>query len=187
FRYQGQYEDEETGLYYNRFRYYDPDMGMYISSDPIGLAGNNPTLYGYVQDVNIFLDWLGLELIKNKADGLERERIAGDWLRKNNPDATVLSERYLRNSLGESVPDDITGSRRRVDFVVIKDGQVIGVYEVTSPTADKSEQFAKEKRIRKKGGTNVKTPGRNGKLYSIADVKTTRLDVDLHTGTITCR
>jgi Rhs_assc_core: RHS repeat-associated core domain len=32
FRYQGQYEDEETGLYYNRFRYYSPDMGMYISS-----------------------------------------------------------------------------------------------------------------------------------------------------------
>ena len=60
FRYQGQYEDEETGLYYNRFRYYSPEMGMYISSDPIGLAGNNPTLYGYVQDVNIWLDVWGL-------------------------------------------------------------------------------------------------------------------------------
>lgn len=60
FRYQGQYEDEETGLYYNRFRYYSPKMGMYISSDPIGLAGNNPTLYGYVQDVNAWLDPWGL-------------------------------------------------------------------------------------------------------------------------------
>ncbi len=60
FRYQGQYEDSETGLYYNRFRYYSPEMGMYISSDPIGLAGNNPTLYGYVQDVNTWLDVLGL-------------------------------------------------------------------------------------------------------------------------------
>lgn len=59
FRYQGQYEDEETGLYYNRFRYYSPQMGMYISSDPIGLAGNNPTLYGYVQDVNTWLDPCG--------------------------------------------------------------------------------------------------------------------------------
>lgn len=29
-RYQGQYEDAETGLYYNRFRYYSPQMGMYI-------------------------------------------------------------------------------------------------------------------------------------------------------------
>lgn len=60
FRYQGQYEDAETGLYYNRFRYYSPEMGMYISSDPIGLVGNNPTLYGYVQDVNTWIDELGL-------------------------------------------------------------------------------------------------------------------------------
>lgn len=63
FRYQGQYEDEETGLYYNRFRYYSPDMGMYISSDPIGLAGNNPTLYGFVPDVNTWMDLLGLNNI----------------------------------------------------------------------------------------------------------------------------
>lgn len=39
FRWPGQYEDEETGLYYNRFRYYDPEAGQYVSQDPIGLAG----------------------------------------------------------------------------------------------------------------------------------------------------
>lgn len=55
FRYQRQYEDTETGLYYNRFRYYSPKMGMYISSDPIGLAGNTPTLYGHVGDVNTWI------------------------------------------------------------------------------------------------------------------------------------
>ena len=48
FRFQGQYEDEENGLYYNRFRYYDPSLGQYTQQDPIGLAGGNPTLYGYV-------------------------------------------------------------------------------------------------------------------------------------------
>lgn len=66
FRYQGQYEDVETGLYYKRFRYYSPEMGMYISSDPIGLAGNNPTLYGYVQDVNVWLDPWGLDCVPVK-------------------------------------------------------------------------------------------------------------------------
>ena len=66
FRYQGQYEEEETNLYYNRFRYYSPQMGMYISQDPIGLAGNNPTLYGYVEDTNIWLDVLGLFPKPNK-------------------------------------------------------------------------------------------------------------------------
>ena len=61
FRYQGQYEDEETGLYYNRYRYYDPSTGIYISQDPIGLAGNNPTLYGYVHDPNGWVDVFGLK------------------------------------------------------------------------------------------------------------------------------
>ena len=60
FRFQGQYLDVETGLYYNRHRYYDPTAGQYISQDPIGLAGGNPTLYGYVSDSNGWIDPLGL-------------------------------------------------------------------------------------------------------------------------------
>ena len=60
FKYQGQYEDVETGLYYNRFRYYDPRIGNYISQDPIRLMGNNPTLYGYVSNSNVAVDPLGL-------------------------------------------------------------------------------------------------------------------------------
>ena len=62
FKYQGQYEDAKTGLYYNRFRYYDPSSGNYISQDPIGLAGGNPTLYGYAQDTNGWIDPLGLDV-----------------------------------------------------------------------------------------------------------------------------
>ena len=61
FRQLGQYEDDETRLYYNRFRYYDPMIGNYISQDPIRLAGNNPTLYGYVGDCNTQDDLFGLE------------------------------------------------------------------------------------------------------------------------------
>ena len=60
FRQLGQYEDDETRLYYNRFRYYDPRIGNYISQDPIRLMGNNPTLYGYVIDTNIWVDRFGL-------------------------------------------------------------------------------------------------------------------------------
>ncbi len=58
-RWPGQYEDEETGLYYNRFRYYDPEAGRYISQDPIGLAGGFNT-YGYVVDPLSLMDPLGL-------------------------------------------------------------------------------------------------------------------------------
>ena len=62
FRYQGQYSDEEFDgtLYYNRHRYYSPELGQYITQDPIGLTGNNPTLYGYVSDPNIWTDPFGL-------------------------------------------------------------------------------------------------------------------------------
>ncbi|GAA0539935.1 DUF6531 domain-containing protein [Chitinophaga japonensis] len=59
FRYQGQYEDAETGLYYNRFRYYAPADGIYISQDPGRLAGGW-SLYSYVTDPNVFIDVFGL-------------------------------------------------------------------------------------------------------------------------------
>ena len=62
FKYQGQYEDAETGLYYNRFRYYDPNAGSYISQDPIGLVGENHTLYSHVKSPNSQLDLLGLDV-----------------------------------------------------------------------------------------------------------------------------
>ncbi|EPK6163963.1 RHS repeat-associated core domain-containing protein [Providencia stuartii] len=59
FRFAGQYEDRETGLYYNRFRYYDKDSGQSISPDPIGLLGGlNP--YGYVHCPTGFIDPFGL-------------------------------------------------------------------------------------------------------------------------------
>jgi RHS repeat-associated protein len=60
FRYQGQYHDEETNLYYNRFRYYDPEAGIYTQQDPVGLVGDNPTLYAYVRDTNAWIDPFGL-------------------------------------------------------------------------------------------------------------------------------
>jgi len=59
FRYQGQYEDSETGLYYNRFRYYSPEEGMYISRDPIRLNGGI-TLYSFVYNTNGWIDEFGL-------------------------------------------------------------------------------------------------------------------------------
>jgi RHS repeat-associated protein len=58
-RMQGQYEDEETGLYYNRFRYYDPNISAYVSQDPLRLgAGEN--VYSYTKNSFGWIDPLGL-------------------------------------------------------------------------------------------------------------------------------
>ncbi|HEX8611419.1 MAG TPA: RHS repeat-associated core domain-containing protein [Telluria sp.] len=58
-RFQGQYFDSETGLHYNRFRYYDADVGRFISSDPIGLLGGI-NLYQYAANPSGWVDPLGL-------------------------------------------------------------------------------------------------------------------------------
>ena len=60
FRFQGQYEDEETGLYYNRFRYYISEIGGYLNQDLIGLTGNNLIFYNYVKNPNTWIDIFGL-------------------------------------------------------------------------------------------------------------------------------
>ncbi|MFV2095941.1 DUF6531 domain-containing protein [Micromonospora sp. LOL_014] len=70
-RFPGQYHDVETGLHYNRFRYYDPATARYLSPDPLGLAGGpNPT--AYVDDPLTIADPLGLTgcgVGKNQSSG----------------------------------------------------------------------------------------------------------------------
>nr|WP_312483201.1 MULTISPECIES: RHS repeat-associated core domain-containing protein [Pseudomonas] len=58
-RFQGQYFDQETGLHYNRHRYYNPNTGRFLTPDPIKLAGglNN---YQYVPNPTGWVDPLGL-------------------------------------------------------------------------------------------------------------------------------
>ena len=64
--FQGQQVDEKSGLHYNRYRYYDPAMGRFVSQDPIGLAGGlNP--WQYVDNPIEWIDPLGLARIYKDA------------------------------------------------------------------------------------------------------------------------
>ena len=94
FRFQGQYEDEEIGLYYNRFRYYSPEEGCYTQQDPIGLAGGNPTLYGYVCDTNIELDLLGLFKVWRN---LRPDEVVSDGLSAKLPGRNMSIAGHLMN------------------------------------------------------------------------------------------
>ena len=60
-RFPGQYYDNETGLHYNYFRYYDPDTGRYITADPIGLDGGLNTYLYVMGNPLMYFDILGLE------------------------------------------------------------------------------------------------------------------------------
>jgi RHS repeat-associated protein len=60
--YTGREHDRETGLRYFRARYYDGEVGRFISEDPIGFAGGDVNLYGYVRNSPIALiDPFGLD------------------------------------------------------------------------------------------------------------------------------
>ncbi|MGP4912597.1 RHS repeat-associated core domain-containing protein, partial [Hafnia alvei] len=59
-RMQGQQYDEESGLHYNRHRYYDPTIGRYITQDPIGLRGG-VSFYSYPVNPLQSIDPLGLK------------------------------------------------------------------------------------------------------------------------------
>jgi len=70
--YQGQTLDRETGLAYNRFRYYDCEEGIYISQDPIGLASGEFNFYNYVYDANGWVDVFGLHCSVALSNDLEK-------------------------------------------------------------------------------------------------------------------
>ena len=58
-RFQGQYFDQETGLHYNRYRYYSPYVGRFVSRDPIKLLGGY-NIYQYAHNSIRWVDPLGL-------------------------------------------------------------------------------------------------------------------------------
>ncbi|WP_415829601.1 RHS repeat-associated core domain-containing protein, partial [Delftia tsuruhatensis] len=67
-RLPGQHHDRETGLYYNRHRYYDPVVGSYVNQDPIGwLGGTNH--FNYPENPLNWIDPMGLRSIGPPAAG----------------------------------------------------------------------------------------------------------------------
>ena len=84
FRYPGQYEDIETGLYYNRFRYYSPDEGGYLSPDPIRPEGGS-RIYGYPKDPLIWTDVAGLMPLLGGQTAGGMDRNTKQWLERYGP------------------------------------------------------------------------------------------------------
>ncbi|MGY2299332.1 RHS repeat domain-containing protein, partial [Pseudomonas yamanorum] len=75
-RFQGQYFDPESGLHYNRHRYYNPDIGRYLTPDPVKLAGGLNG-YQYVPNPTGWVDPLGLNTCPG-ANGCKPDIGVGD-------------------------------------------------------------------------------------------------------------
>ncbi len=116
------------------------------------------------------------QVVRNKLDGCEREEKVEQELEEKYPcpPNEIIREAYLRDENGNIVRDPITGTARRVDFVVVRDGEVVDSVEVTSQTAPKEEQIAKESRIRENGGIYVRTE--DGSLAKYPTNVTTRIE-----------
>ena len=123
FRQLGQYEDDETGLYYNRFRYYDPNTGGYISQDPIGLLCGESNFYAYVRDTNSWVDVFGLEELFRGMKQKNNVPLTGNSADKlgvrPNVDIEVVDGKVYPNSGGMSVNksiDNIPSHRKPIEF-----------------------------------------------------------------------
>ncbi|WP_317206156.1 RHS repeat-associated core domain-containing protein, partial [Tenacibaculum maritimum] len=154
FRYQGQYEDIETGLYYNRFRYYSPDTGTYISKDPIGLEGGLNT-YSYVHDVNYWIDPFGLTGIVY----LRTDPYTGaEYIGKSKNPKTFEKRQYSHNRKLRKTTGD---PNIKYDFLKLET-DIVGKDKLA---------FTEEANIRHKGGI-VKDGGLlENKIHAMNDKK----------------
>ena len=111
------------------------------------------------------------QILKNMELGAMREDQAYSELKEEYPKQkgyNVEREQYLRDIDGNIVKDNQTNESRRIDFIVTKDNVAVISIEVTSKTAPKELQSAKEERIRANGGNFVKDR-ETGKLVNIPE------------------
>lgn len=113
-RLQGQYEDAETGLHYNRHRYFDGSTGMFVSRDPLGLtAGEN--LFAMGPNGMAWIDPLGLsqtywleQSLTAAGRPLAPGQTAHHIVQQNNPSAFAGHSRNLlaRNGLSPEIAEN---------------------------------------------------------------------------------
>lgn len=115
--------------------------------------------------------------VSNKVAGTAREKKVVESLQEANPNASIQTERYLRDANGKSVKDPLSGERRRIDIAVVKDKNVTDLVEVTSPNANKKAQMLKEARVREAGGTYIRDK-KTKELYDVKNVETRTVRLD---------
>src|SRR5262249_21263475 len=152
----------ETGLHYNRFRYFSPELGRYLQSDPAGLEGGI-NVYGYPTDPLNDVDIDGLKKpatpAKSRPSGKKgkgtggasvacpihgkaqvtgpghaeaSQRIAEEMAKSGKYKSVHLNQQW-RTADGKAL-EDVEGARRRPDVVGVRHDGRIDAVEVPSKT-----------------------------------------------------
>ena len=114
-RFQGQYHDHETGLHYNRYRYYDPRVGRFVSKDPISYAGGL-NLYAYAPNPTGWVDPLGLARCKCTSKD-EKTRLAPELVFKTNKEAAKAAEILGFKKINEKIHGGQAVFKRGKDYI----------------------------------------------------------------------
>ena len=172
-RLPGQQHDEETGLYYNRHRYYDPLQGRYITQDPIGLKGGW-NLYNYPLDPVTGIDPLGLETCVINRD----LAVFGDSARsRNNPVTHTFS--VITDSNGDIIHTYSWGNDanlngwnidQQIDLKSAREALNSGKAECRSDIVDDKCVSAAFDILNKKENNHI-----NGMVYFNCKTETTKL------------
>jgi len=125
-RMPGQYYDAESGIFYNWNRYYNPDIGRYVSSDPIGLAGGiNTFLYANASPL-VYADRKGLNVIVTGSNGTQVFDTAKDFAQhvRQQPEDSITNIEFV----GHAAPNyqAINNGSPVTELIVIdEDGNVV--------------------------------------------------------------
>ena len=95
-RFPGQYYDAETGLHYNRHRYYHAGVGRFVCQDPIGLVGGI-NLYSYTHNPITWMDPMGL-------DDKECSKLSDNLYQRNRHLKREIVEEYDKINAGQGTP-----------------------------------------------------------------------------------
>jgi RHS repeat-associated protein len=115
-RWPGHYYDPETGLHCDRYRYYDPGLGRYLQSDPLGYGGSTVNLYAYCPNPLVEVDILGLAH-SGKKKGNNSE-----------PEHERTERKAKKNEISPVTGTKVKGAHTVVEHSV--DGQVVARYYV---------------------------------------------------------
>ncbi|MCU0122176.1 RHS repeat-associated core domain-containing protein, partial [Pseudomonas sp. B2M1-30] len=141
-RFQGQYFDAESGLHYNRHRYYDPDTGRYLTPDPVKLAGGL-NQYRYVPNPTGWVDPLGLNANcppPGKTGCALPDGVGGSVVNEGEPTLPKMTAQERRARIDELAEEN---AKRRVTEYE----DLYGMHTVEKHSSEISDQALRQRAI----------------------------------------